>query len=949
MLFAATFACIIALIAQASASDGFVVALQQSPTAPEVAVTAQIEHADQQAVDSLGITVKQMINAAIGSELSGSAAVSLASPPLAMQFSPSIQGSTGIQMSVLGYPSDLLASHLTLVNGSLPQPIGSEMQIVLTQQTAQIVHAHPGSTYYLVTSHGSAIPIVVSGIVTTSSVQPDIWGANNPDPLGTANGTNISGIANSQQFLSLFTPQFASSGPHSAIDNTDQTVVSWLFHLAPTSITTQNISDVVSKLNTLQNTIPGTLSSDPAVVSSSVGGDATTILESNEQLFASFLGPLLAFGSALLIVILIFLSLIIELMVESEELSISLMRSRGASRAQILLSFGMPLVAIAVIMLIVAPIAALLATQYLIHARYPELAQIYQANFQTIPGRQGEPPGQVLSNILIDVRSLLWLVGTTIGLTVLSGILALLRASRQTILTVRRESGRSQRKPLWMRMYLDVLLGIFSLIMYGILLKIASQITDENARLSLLMPALIAFVCSSIALIGLLTRIIPFVLRIGIWFARRGNGVPGLYALSHMSQRAKRSAQLVILIAQSIALMIFMLIELGTQQQYGISMAKFDTGADFSGPMSAIVAPGTEAMQQVTQEYQQVPGISTASIGSIVTGTSNYQAVLITAINPDSYAKTISWSTLYSHNSLQSLMLRLQDQRSQALASGIIPAIIDQSVAQKLDLSQGAGFTLTPQSNHEGTLRFQIAGIVTALPGIHQPTEGQPLAGNMLVDYATLAAIMPKATGTDLTPNYVWVRITSGANAYEQAVQALSQGNTKLSAIYDLRKEIQQQSVEPFWTALQSVLQLGVVITIVLMMIGYMASCILSIQFQRLSFGVLRSLGLSQQQLLRVIGYEQGIISTLSLGIGSVTGGLFVWVMMPLIAHTPSLLIPVLQNLTPLPLHIIIPWNVFLFGFLAAFWGWAAFFFFLTQAQATRKDELVRVLRYNED
>ncbi len=328
---------------------------------------------------------------------------------------------------------------------------------------------------------------------------------------------------------------------------------------------------------------------------------------------------------------LFFVSVMTNLHIDRQSEAIAIMRSRGASRLQIFFLFVTQSTGLGLIALLVGPLLAIIVVQ-IISQRILSPADQGSLNIVT-----GDP--------IPIAQALLVRAAFTIIIAIITMVISIASAMRQDVLSMRRELARSTRRPLWQLLHLDAAAIVIALTGYGMSVYVAgSGILNAHVRV-LVLPPLTIVGALFLALGGmlLLLRCFPLLLRFGAWIAIRGRSAPSMLAFAQMARAPRQSLRTTMLLAFSIASIIFTMIFVSTQSQRILDVAAYQVGSDFNGTFSNLSA---SVVQSST--YQKIPGVISASVGYTSTpyGTINNQdfQVELRAMDANTFAQTAIWT-----------------------------------------------------------------------------------------------------------------------------------------------------------------------------------------------------------------------------------------------------------------------------------------------------------------
>jgi predicted lysophospholipase L1 biosynthesis ABC-type transport system permease subunit len=134
--------------------------------------------------------------------------------------------------------------------------------------------------------------------------------------------------------------------------------------------------------------------------------------------------------------------------------------------------------------------------------------------------------------------------------------------------------------------------------------------------------------------------------------------------------------------------------------------------------------------------------------------------------------------------------------------------------------------------------------------------------------------------------NYVWLRTNSDPTSLASVRNALDNVDLGLQPLYDRRALMNSLQSEPLYLALNGVLALGAATALSLAVVGDLVASWLSVHSRLTNFAVLRALGASSRQIAGTLAWEQGIIYTTSVLMGTVFGILLSALALPVLIYT---------------------------------------------------------------
>lgn len=786
--------------------------------------------------------------------------------------------------------------HLRLLQGRLPQNASDVLEIALTAQSAAMLHATVGSILY--TSYGISqepyhhfaprIALHVVGIFTLPRGDDPYWHGNTYTAVASPGRSPLitfTALSSNEAVIDLFNTLFTNKQYANTTLDAAMTL-SWFYPLDPSRITINDLDAIQSGIATTQVDV----SNDPSFNQQPRLQQATVLLPSDilqryhDRISVARI-PTLSLLAFVLALALFFVSMMADFLVERQSDSITILRSRGASRVQIFGAFVVQSVTIGVIALLAGPILAALLVFLMIQHTLSSGDQ----NVLTII--TSNPAGVIAS---VGIYALVAAVASVIAM-----VLAISRTARYDILVLRREAARSTNRPLWQRVNLDIVAILITLTGFGISYYIAnSGVLDPQLRLLLLSPlTLLGTVFLLIACLLLFLRVFQLLLRLGSWMASRGRSAPSMLALAQVARSPRLSLRITLLFSLATAFVIFSLVSGASQAARIPQVAAYQVGSDFSGVPSVTNLQAND-VDDVTGEYRALPGVASATAGykdSVIAGGNALPfPMMLMAVDPATFAQTVgpNWTRQDSSQSLPSLLSLLAQKRKSAIEANEIPAIVDRIAWQNLHLSPGATFTLNFSA--AGSLVFVAEQEINSIPTAPDSTTGSNTddvsQGAVMVDIRTLTPIYNTnflQYGIGLTLNYIWIRAHDDSGSIASVRRVLTTDCClSLNPLLDRRAIISSLSNDPLYVDLLGLLGFGAATALLLALAGSLIASWLNARNRLTSFAVLRALGATPSQIASMLIWEQGVIYLTSLLLGLLFGALLAFLALPVIIFT---------------------------------------------------------------
>ncbi len=794
---------------------------------------------------------------------------------------------------------EALEGHITLLDGNMPPnqtDLGAgPLEVLIHQSMATETGIQVGEEYMLfdpaarLPSGGRQrleIPVRVAGIWAPKLDDPDFWSMS---PTAFANVLLVP--------QSVYGGLVTSLVPHAFSD------IGWYKVLNGDGVRSENVAGLLNRISLVSTRVNQYLPNTYLEFS------PVAALSRYQRAASSQAVLLLLFGIPILGLILYFIVLIAESAVNRQQTEISILKSRGASNAQVLLIYLLQGLILGIIALLLGPWVGRL------------IAEAIGSTYYFLAFRSGEP-----LPVTITDRSMRYAL-IALLLAMIATLLPAIAATRITIVAAKQQSSRTQRSPFWQRAFLDILLLIVAL--YGFyMLKTQGRIaflqgtapTDplENPLL-FLAPALFIFAAALF-----FVRLFPLVARFLSWFWARVGGVALLLAFYNLGRSNQTYANLLLLLILTTSLGTFTASMARTLDENLVARSFYQIGADLaltegvgvvqveqtatagsttnttsasttdtaSAPSStANAAPELTSIwiNMPVEDHQRAAGVKAAArIGQFnVSMAVNEQLVdgVLYGIDRADFPAVAYFRPDFSISSLGTLMNALAVEYSGAIVSR---AFLEQTRLNVGDTVMLRG--LIPTSN-EG-VNFRIVGTTELFPTAY-PQNGAFFIANL--DYIF------EELGQEL-PYTVWLATEEGTNV-EQLTAELNTIGYRVLRVQDARALVTKAQRKPERIGLFGFLSVGFVATTGLSMLALIIYAVLSFRQRFVQLGILRAIGLSSRQLALSLGSEQILITTTGIALGSYLGLLSSYLFIPFlqVGYAPTDLLP--------PFVVLIAWN----------------------------------------
>ena len=578
---------------------------------------------------------------------------------------------------------------------------------------------------------------------------------------------------------------------------------------------------------------------------------------------------LLAFNLPALIFLLYFLFLVAQIVVRRQEREISILVSRGMTRWMLV---KMTLVEQGLLFVLAVPLG--LATGLL-------LARLmgYTQSFLRFTPR--EP-------LIVSLQGLNpWLVLAALGLALLARLAPVLQSASLSVVEQERAQARPVNRPLWQRMYLDLLLVFPTVYVYRQLLLQGTFVDPDQVGTDALFTDPLLVLAPALFIITttlLLMRFFPLAMIFLDWVAARTPWLTPHMVLRHLGRHSADYTPPLLLVIVLLALGIYTVTMAASLDQWLVNRVYYQTGADARFYPLRRTSDGAEAVVVPLDTFDDLPGVTaSARVGDypiylkLAEGTVNGRFVGIDRLT---FPQVAWFRPDLAPESLGAMMNRLAQSPDAILVSEQFLRESSLRIGDQLNMQ----VSLEPGVWATGP--FTIAGIYTHFPTVND--EETVMIGNLDALFLEV--------GTDF-PHHLWLQLQPGASGEAVRKRIVEKGyvaNFWRSATDILAVEqAQLERVGLFGTL--SVGFGAAAIMAVLALVMYGAASLDQRGFQ---FGVLRALGLGQRRLLVQIGLEYAVLTLYGTAAGTLIG------IAAAVLFTPFFRI---TGQAPLPLPPLIP------------------------------------------
>ncbi|MFC4099447.1 ABC transporter permease [Paenibacillus xanthanilyticus] len=770
-----------------------------------------------------------------------------------------------------------LEGKVRVVDGVLPkkEPVNGVYEAMVTDNALVELNMLLGQEYIIEDPRPDRQPIRVKpvAVIAENDLSDVYWSRASLGP------------ERSTLFLpeELFKRDFAEEGPF---------VFAKIGALAAADYTTFDIRTAERLIALKSNMTADMLGTYNFSVSSSVwvpGSDAMTAYADREQTLRHLLWSL---NVPLFILIGFYLYMVTGMLIERQKSEIAVLRSRGATRWHIMSVYAMEFGLIASVALAAGPALGAAFTRMLGST----------STFLNFVDR-----GALA--VQISAESWLYAGGAAVAAWFV-GLVPVFLATGKSIVDQNRAKAREGKRPAWQTFGLDIVL--LGLSFYGY--YIYQQRMRDLVKLGLDGQSLSAdpllYTVPTLFILGaslLLIRAYPLLVSMLYRFGRK-RWAPQLYSALLLVSRRNRLYH---------GLMVFLVLTIGTGI-YNANTARtingnmedqiwYAKGSDivlrqhWASDAPPPTAPGQAGPDQQTATatrinylepplamIEQLPGVERAARVFVKEQSDAWLGnksgkVRLMGIDTDAFGEA-AWMKegLLPHHFYDYLNLIAPDASAVLLSR----SAADHFGAQIGDVMDVGWEGLRPT-------RFVVYGIVDYFPTFNPnraAVEESPDNGNPMLIVGHLEKIQSELA---MEPYDAWIKVARGADR-RQLLAAIEEKGIALEKFEDTIGEIAQSRLDPFRMAINGVMSLGFIVSLVISFIGFMLFWLLSLQGRMLQLGIYRAMGISFRQLLGMLIVEQLLTTGAGFLIAIATGLAACRIFVPLyqLSFDPGRIVP---------------------------------------------------------
>lgn len=565
-----------------------------------------------------------------------------------------------------------------------------------------------------------------------------------------------------------------------------------------------------------------------------------------------------------------FIFMVSRQMLENEQNEISVFKSRGASKRQIIGVYLLQSVLISGVGVIGGlPLGVLVCKVLGASNAFLEFVQ-----------RTALP---------LELGPRVWLfAGIAALFSVATMVLPVFRFANVNIVAHKRQKTGRKKRSWWQMVFLDVILLAVALYGQNQFSKQQDFLAEQVMDGASLDPML--YLCSSIFMLGaglLVLRLLPLLIH-GVFLIAKKWWPPALYASFLRILRSNNNQGfLVVFLVLTVSMGIFNTQTARTINANSEERIRYVAGADIVLQESWLSASGDTIAGASSDDYVEpdfgryleLDGVEHAAkvyvndrVSVTTEDSAKLNSVKLMGIHTKDFGQT-AWfkESLLSRHWYHYLNTMAQNTNA-ILVSANFRDVHGYEVGDVITYYNGSG----------RSVRGVIYGFVDYWPSYSPVTRTKGSDGiyRQSENYLIVAHLSQVQASWGVQPYQVWMKTTGSSQFIYSFIE---ENKISVSFFNDASANVVAMKNDPVFQGTNGILTIGFIIVLVLCAAGFLIYWILSIQSRTLQFGIFRAMGMGKSEILSMLVNEQIFISGLSIAAGVLVGQIGSKLYVPLI------------------------------------------------------------------
>lgn len=560
----------------------------------------------------------------------------------------------------------------------------------------------------------------------------------------------------------------------------------------------------------------------------------------------------------LILILVLYIFMVSKLTVEHDAGEISVLKSRGARKRQIVsLYFSESVIFGGISLILGIPLSFVISKVLGLSNGFLEFVQ----------------RKNIFLNFSFDIIlfSLIAIV-----LFIITMLIPAFFAAKTDIVDLKRSKGQGAKKSIWERYFLDVFLLIISL--YGLYNYKTRQsvVISLGAAVDSVPIDPFLFVMSAAFIVGMglvFLRAYPHLMRFTFNLGKK-HWSPSVYASFVNTSRSDGKDKFIMLfLIFSLSIGIFNATAARTLSKNEEEKIAYKTGADmvidFEWRQTTDGRGQSVNIEADTSDLLKINGIN--KITKVINNTSStiygrratmLRGTPLMGINPDEFGEIAWWREDILENDISHYL--------EILKKDISAVLLSSSLKEKLEVEVGQQINIQTTTGDRQTC---VVGAFIDYWPTYFPNEGTENKDIIVMNYDYIQR--------EYSPLYYSIWVSTDENIpTEEIYNGIENMKVRTISLFDRKQEIIASKNDALYQGVNGTLTMGFVMTLLISGVGFIIFWILSVKKRGLQFGILRSMGLSKANITKILLWDQIFVSgtavLLGLIVGFVSGKLYI-------------------------------------------------------------------------
>ena len=590
------------------------------------------------------------------------------------------------------------------------------------------------------------------------------------------------------------------------------------------------------------------------------------IMDSYKHEKSSIRGIMLASALPLFALLITFMLMVSSSITENERAEMAVLRSRGIKRREIIMLYF---------------------TRSAILTAIAVVPGILLGKFFVWTGKQTNGflifRSKDASDYYLDPGSIvIALIGALLAVFIIT--LPVIGLSKKTIIDNKNEAMSSAGKPLWKKLYLDVILTAVSLYLLYNYRGQSSQISEKMVNGKSIDPMIM--LGSSIFIIGIglfMLRLIDLVVKL-IYLIGRKHWGPSAYAgFLQIIRSGGRQGIISVFMVMTLAMGIFDASLARTVNENNTERIHYDIGSDVrmtgkwvrrmrfnkdAEPLFFYDEPDYAKFRQLLEDgvFQNMTRVIYDRDAEISTTSKKITNVIMMGVNTTEFGRTADLKAGLNDSHWFNALNSIAESADGLIISSNLAAELKLKVGDKLKVTR---YDIDVNRTATGTVNGVVKAIVDAWPGYERYTYSKDESGKMTLqeNYLTVMNYATADSSYRITTYDIWGRLPEGTSAEEFRAEIEKRG-IKLAELDILEEDISAMRDSAMIQITNGLFSIHFIISIIICILGFLIYWITSVRKRALQFGIYRAMGLRMREIVKMLIMEHFFSSFLAVAAG---------------------------------------------------------------------------------